>query len=136
MTASSKAYSSARGRRFAITLAVAFAVLGLVAYLRHRTVTFDVLGTLAAVFAVAALVIPSKLEPVERGWMALAHAISKVTTPVFMAIVYFVVLTPIAFIRRLAAGNPLAHKAESGSYWVARKKLDPEAARRRMERQF
>ena len=136
MKPSAVPYSSATGRRFALTLAGAFAVLGLIAYLRHRGVTFRVLEALAATFALGALVIPSKLEPVERGWMALAHALSKVTTPIFMGIVYFVVLTPMAVIRRMAGGNPIVHKAESDGYWVTRTKSDPEAARRRMERQF
>jgi hypothetical protein len=53
-----------------------------------------------------------------------------------MGIVYFVVLTPAAFIRRRVGGNPMEHKPESNSYWVARTKPDAEAARRRMERQF
>lgn len=136
MKSTAAVYTSAKGRRFALTLAGAFAVLGIIAYLRHRAVTFDVLATLAAIFAVAGVAIPSRLEPVERGWMALAHAISKVTTPIFMGIVYFVVLTPIALIRRLAGGNPMTHKAESDSFWVSRTKTDPEAARKRMERQF
>ncbi|HUQ46689.1 MAG TPA: SxtJ family membrane protein [Gemmatimonadaceae bacterium] len=129
-------YTASKGRRFAITLAGAFAMLGLIAYLRHRSLTTNVLVTLAAAFAIAALLIPSKLEPVERGWMAMAHALSKVTTPIFMGIVYFVVLTPTALIRRMAGGNPMTHKAESDSFWIARPKTDPEAARRRMERQF
>jgi hypothetical protein len=47
--------------------------------------------------------------------MKLAHALSKVTTPIFMGIVYFVVLTPIGFIRRSFGGNPLVHKAENES---------------------
>jgi len=129
-------YSAAKGRRFALTLAAAFAVLATIAYLRHRPVTLEVLGILAVVMALAGIAIPSMLEPVERGWMALAHALSKVTTPIFMGIVYFVVLTPMAFIRRLAGGNPMTHKIAGDSYWVARAKPDPEASRKRMERQF
>lgn len=131
-----KPYTASKGRRFAFTLAIAFAVLGLVAYLRHRSITFDVLAILAAIFAIAALVVPSRLEPVERGWMALAHALSKVTTPIFMGIVYFVVLTPIAFIRRLVGGNPVVHAAKADSYWVTRTMSDAATARKRMERQF
>jgi hypothetical protein len=129
-------YTSSKGRRFAVTLAAAFAALAIVAFLRHRRVTFDVLGALAVLMGLAGIVIPSRLEPVERGWMATAHVLSKVTTPIFMGIVYFVVLTPIAFIRRLAGGNPMTHKIESDSYWVARIKSEPEASRKRMERQF
>jgi hypothetical protein len=129
-------YSAAKGRRFALTLAGAFAVLAIIGYLRHRRVTFEVLGALAVVMGLAGVVIPSKLEPVERGWMAFAHALSKVTTPIFMGIVYFVVLTPIAFLRRLAGGNPMTHEIADDGYWVTRVKPDPEASRKRMERQF
>ena len=113
-------YSAAKGRRFALTLAGAFAVLSVIAYLRHRSVTFDVLGVLAVLMGLAGVVMPSKLEPVERGWMALAHALSKVTTPIFMGIVYFVVLTPIALVRRLAGGNPMTHKIRDDTYWISR----------------
>ena len=131
-----KAYSAAKGRRFALTLAAAFAVLALIAWLRHRGATFDILGTLAVVIGLAGVLFPSRLQPVENGWMAFAHALSKVTTPIFMGIVYFVVLTPIAFVRRMAGGNPMVHKVRSNSYWVARSKSDPVTARSRMERQF
>lgn len=128
-------YTAAKGRRFALTLAVAFAVLGTIGYLRHRHATSVVFAALAGVFLLAALFIPSRLEPVERAWMGLAQAMSRVTTPVFMSIVYFVVLTPIGLIRRLAA-NPLVHEPVAGSFWVERKQSDRAAARRRMERQF
>jgi hypothetical protein len=128
-------YTTARGRRFALTLGTAFAVLGLIAYVRHRHATSIVFGVMAAMFLVAAVIFPGRLEPVERAWMGLAHAMSRITTPIFMSIVYFVVLTPIGLIRRLA-GNPLVHKPVAGSYWVERKPLDRDAGRRRMERQF
>jgi hypothetical protein len=51
--------------------------------------------------------------------MGLAHAISRVTTPIFMGIVYFLVITPVAAVRRAVGGNPLrAHRGASG--WVDR----------------
>lgn len=132
---SSSAYDAAKGRRFALTLAAAFAVLGVIAYVRHRHMTSTVFAALSAIFLAAAIAVPTRLGPVERAWMGLAHAMSKVTTPIFMSIVYFVVLTPIGLIRRLA-GNPLVHKPLDGSYWAVRKQGDRAAARRRMERQF
>lgn len=130
------AYTASKGRKFAFTLAAAFAVLSSIAYLRHRSMTFDVLVTIGGLMALAGLIIPAMLEPVEKAWMGLAHALSRVTTPIFMAIVYFVVLTPIAFVRRMAGGNPLIHKLEADSYWSPRVRSDAEASRRRMERQF
>lgn len=129
-------YSASTGRKFAFTLCGAFAVLGLIAFLRHREMTWTVLAALSAALGVAALAVPAQLQPVERAWMGLAHLLSKITTPIFMGIVYFVVLTPIAIVRRLAGGNPMSHKLEADSYWAKREPLEPEAARQRMERQF
>ena len=129
-------YTSAAGRKFAFTLAAAFAVLAFIAFLRHRQLSWNVLGGVAAVMTLLGIATPSRLEPLERGWMSLAHLLSKITTPIFMGIVYFVVLTPIAFIRRAAGGNPMTHKLDEDSYWVRREPVEPEAGRQRMERQF
>jgi hypothetical protein len=47
--------------------------------------------------------------------MGFAQALSRVTTPIFMGIVYFLVITPIAAIRRAVGGNPLrAHSGATG----------------------
>jgi asparagine N-glycosylation enzyme membrane subunit Stt3 len=134
MTGSS--YTAKQGRRFALTLAIAFAVLAGISYWRGRELPPLILGGLASIALVSALVIPSKLQRVEAAWMKLAHAISRITTPIFMGIVYFVILTPIGLLRRLAGGNPLVHRSVNDSYWVMRAEADPAARRARMERQF
>lgn len=131
-----KTYTAARGRKFALTLAAAFAVLAAISYWRGRELPPLILGALAVVFLLAALALPQHLEPVENAWMGLAHLISKVTTPIFMGIVYFVILTPIGLLRRIFGGSPLVHRMAENSYWIARAPVDPERARRRMERQF
>jgi hypothetical protein len=67
------------------------------------------------------------------GWMKIGLAISVVTTPVFMAGVYFLVLTPTGLLMRLFGRNPLKPAREAGSYWVTR----PEGQRRSsLDRQF
>ena len=129
-------FTAARGRRFALTLAPAFGVLALIAFWRERSVLSMVLAAIASITLVAGLVIPGRLEPVEKGWMALAHAISRVTTPIFMGIVYFVILTPVGVVRRLAGANSLVHRPDNGSHWIRRPARDAEKTRRQMERQF
>jgi hypothetical protein len=129
-------YTAAKGRKFALTIAIAFGVLALISFWRGRQTPPLILGGLAAILALAGLAVPSKLSPLESAWMKLAHALSKVTTPIFMGIVYFVLLTPIGFIRRSFGGNPLAHKAVRESYWIARAAPDAGKQRSRMERQF
>jgi hypothetical protein len=75
---------------------------------------------IAGALTLGGLVIPGSLGPVYRAWMGFAHALSRVTTPIFMGIVYFLVITPIAVIRRAVGGNPLrAHRGATG--WVNRK---------------
>ncbi len=116
---SSARLTPADGRRFAFTLAAAFAVLAGVSWWRSHQTAATVLGALAAALAIAGVLVPARLGPVQRAWMGLAHAISRVTTPIFMGLVYFVVITPIGFMRRIVGGNPLrAHQGASG--WVDR----------------
>jgi hypothetical protein len=133
---SDSVYTATKGRRFALTLSAAFAVLAGISYWRGRELPPLILGALAVLFLIAALAVPQHLQPVERAWMGLAHLISRVTTPIFMGIVYFVILTPIGLLRRVFGGNALLHKTVDDSYWIARAPADPEKARRQMERQF
>ena len=127
-------YSAAQGRKFALTLAIAFGVLAAIGLWRGRPGVAAVFGSIGASFLIGALIFPARLEPVERAWMKLALLISKVTTPIFMGIVYFLILAPIGLIRRTAGSNPLIHKPDDNSYWKARKPVENGAAR--MERQF
>ena len=130
---SGRPWSAAEGRKFGLTLGAAFLLLGGVMWWREHTVAFLVSITLAAVLAAAGLVIPTRLEPVERAWMRLAHLLSRVTTPLFMGIVYFLVIAPTGIVRRSLGRSALRRPREASSYWVAR---DITARRSDLERQF
>jgi Na+/proline symporter len=111
--------SAPEGRKFAFTLAAAFGVLAAVLWWRERQTMAAALGLVAGAFALAGLLVPGRLGPVYRGWMGFAHAISRVTTPIFMGVVYYLVITPVGLVRRAVGGNPLrAHRGASG--WVDR----------------
>ena len=70
------------------------------------------------------------MGPVYRRWMGLALLLSKVTTPIFMGLVYFVVFTPMGVARRLMGHNGLVRPA-GDSFWVAK-----ERTRSNLQRQF
>ena len=129
-------YTPAKGRKFGFTVGGAFAVIALVSLWRGHSTAPKILGVIAILLMGAALAAPGSLEPVERAWMGLAHAISRITTPIFMGIVYFVVLTPIGILRRTFGSNPMVHKPDDGSYWKLRPQRDKEKERLGMERQF
>lgn len=126
--------SRAEARRFAWTVGAAFVVLGGVAAWRGRAFAAMVLFGAGALLLLAGLAAPGRLGPVYRAWMGLAVLLSRVTTPIVLAIMYFLILTPIALVARLVGRNPIDRRPVGGSYWVERP-----AARRRgsdLRRQF
>ncbi len=112
--------SPAEGRKFGLTVGAAFAVLAAIMWWRDHQTPMYVFGALAGVLILGGLVIPGHLGPVFRGWMGLALLISKVTTPLFMGIVFFIVIAPVGIIMRLFGRNPIRHKAVNKSYWSNR----------------
>jgi hypothetical protein len=112
--------TAAEGRRFGLTVGGAFLALGSFLWWRGRSVPGVIAATLGSTLILAGLLLPTRLGPVERAWMRLALAISRVTTPIFMGVVYGLVITPIAVLRRALGNNPLRHPADAASYWFSR----------------
>lgn len=108
------------GRKFAFPVGTAFAVIGGISYWRGHETVPKVLWAIAGVLFVLGLVIPGKLGPIYRAWMGFALLISKVTTPIFMGLTYFLVLAPTGLIMRLLGRNPMVHDVEDGTYWMPR----------------
>jgi hypothetical protein len=126
--------SAADGRKFGLTVGTAFLAFGAIALWRGKQRTAMVLFALGGLLVVAALVAPTALGPVERAWMGLALAISKVTTPIFMGIVYFVVILPIGLVRRLTGNSPIVPPERAASRWDSHEPAVADGER--MERQF
>jgi hypothetical protein len=117
------------GRVFAFSLAGGFLFIALVTYWRHAPRVAAGALVVAVFSLMAATLVPGKLEPVRRAWMKFGEGIGYITTPIVMAIIYYLVVTPIAAVRRLRPARRLALE----SNWHPR---PPLPARERMERQF
>jgi len=73
---------------------------------------------LGAVLVLLGIVFPRALVIPNKAWMALAEALSFVSTRVILAVVFFGVVTPIGFVKRLFGWDPLSRRAPaSDSYW-------------------
>jgi hypothetical protein len=131
-TESTATFTASDGRKFAFPVGTAFLVLAAILWWRDRPTLMWVMTSLGAVLYVAGLVMPAGLGPVYRAWMRMALAISKVTTPIFMGVVYFVVFTPSGWLMRLVGNRPIVHRAEKGSLWQA----TTERTKSDMRRQF
>jgi hypothetical protein len=105
------------GRKFGLTVGIAFLALAAIASWRGHPTARLVLAGIGLALALAGLLLPGRLGPVYGGWMKLALALSKVTTPIFMGVVYYLVLTPTALLRRAFGGNPMRAKEQAGGFW-------------------
>jgi hypothetical protein len=73
---------------------------------------------IGAVLVLLGIVIPRVLYYPNKGWMAFAEVLSYISTRIVLAFVYFVVITPIGFIKRLSGWDPLSRRAaRRESYW-------------------
>ena len=71
---------------------------------------------IAGVLAAWALIHANSLRPVYRGWMRFGLLLSKITTPIILGIVFFIVVMPMGFLMRIFAKDPM------------RRRLDPNEA--------
>ena len=124
--------STAKGRRFGITVGVAFLVLSLLLWWRGYDTARAVTGVAAAIFLAGGLLLPAYMGPVYRIWMRFGLALSKVTTPIFMGIIFFVVITPFGLVARAVGHRPLRPR-NSASLWRPRAEGDRKSD---LERQF
>ncbi len=63
--------------------------------------------TVLALLAVPAVLIPTALRPVYRGWMKFGLLASKITTPLILGAVFFLVICPTGLIRRALGKNAM-----------------------------
>ena len=62
------------------------------------------------VLALLALVVPNALRPVYTGWMRFGLFMSRITTPLIMGIVFYLVITPMGLVMRLAGKDYMARR--------------------------
>ena len=125
-------------RVFGIVFTIGFMVVGLWPLIGDIN-AFDRLNWwalgVAAVILALALARPTVLGPANRLWLRVGLLLNRVVNPVVMAIMFFVVLTPLAIVMRLAGKDPLRRNFDRGasSYWIAR---EPGPAPDTMKNQF
>ena len=112
--------SAREGRRFGLVVGSAFLLIAAISLWRGHQVPPLVLGALGGALWFGGLVLPGHMSPVYHAWMGFAHALSKVTTPVFMTIVYLLVLTPTGLVMRLFGHRPLRARSTDGGFWVGK----------------
>jgi hypothetical protein len=108
------------GRKFGLTVGGAFLLAGALMWRRGHLTAAVVAGVLGTALVIGGLAAPVRLGPVYRAWMGLALAISKVTTPIVMAALWYLVLTPAGFLVRAFGHHALVRPRTATTYWQDR----------------
>ena len=113
------ASGSARG--FGFLFAGLSAAIGATVWIERDTVVvwpFAVSGA----FAAAALFRPALLGPLNRAWFRLGLLLSRIVSPVVLAVLFYAVVTPTGLVMRLLGKDPLRLRfdRQAESYWIRR----------------
>jgi len=81
-----------------------------------------------------ALAAPLALKPVYKGWMRFGLLMSKITTPLIMGVVFYVLITPMGLVMRLSGKDAMARRLHQQvkSYRIKSETTPPE----RLEKPF
>jgi hypothetical protein len=125
-------------RAFGCTVGAVLMVLGAAKAFMAGAVTFFSFlifagGAVLLLFGIGA---PSRLAALNRLWLQLGVVISKIVNPIVLALLFFLVISPMALVMRMAGRRPLrlAPDRAALSYWIARE--PPEGEPSSMRRQF
>jgi hypothetical protein len=79
--------------------------------------------TVSSIFLIIALLKQELLKPLNIVWIKFGEILGKIIAPTVMALIFFIVLTPLSLIVRLSGKDLLKLKfSKDQSYWIKREK--------------
>jgi hypothetical protein len=122
-------------RKFGITIGIAFGAFGGLFLLRGKSFYPYFMG-IGGAFTLLGVLLPAALGPIQILWMKAARALGWLMTRVILTVLFFVIVTLISILGRLARRDPLKLKFKDGadSYWIPKEQAVRD--RSEYERQF
>lgn len=122
-------------KKFGITMGIALFAIAIILIIGN-SYYYPYFAIAGLAFIVFAYMFPVVLKPFQKAWMSLALLMGWVSTRLILSALYFLVITPIALIARIAGKKFLDTKMDRKrvSYWNYRtkKNYDPAGS----EKQF
>ena len=108
-------------RRFGLVAFIFFAILCILGIWREKLLPAYLFAGLSAL-GLGFMAVPLRLRPVYNAWQKIAHLLGRAFTTTILTLLYYIVITPAGFIKRLINGAPLPTRPddEASSYWVTR----------------
>ena len=122
-------------RAFGVVFTVVFAIIAAWPLLGGELPRWWALA-ISGLFLAASLVRPSVLAPLNRLWTRFGLLLHRIVNPLVMGLMFFVVVTPMGVIMRLAGKDPMRLRRDpaAATYWIEREPPGP--APETMKQQF
>lgn len=113
-------------RQFGIVFAFFFAIIACIPLLGSREPLYWSLA-IAALFLALAFFAPKLLAPANRLWFRFGLLLHRIVSPVIMALLFYVAITPTGFVMKLFRKDILRLKYDMNteSYWIKREPAEP-----------
>ena len=114
---------STQNRSFGILFFIVFLFLSFWPLTKNGSLNFYFLF-ISLVFLLLGLLNSRILSPLNKVWIKLGEILGKIIAPLVMAVVYFIILTPISLLVRSFGKDliGLKFKKDINTYWIKRKK--------------
>jgi len=115
--------SKNQNRSFGLLFFVVFLALALWPLTKNEILNLYLLS-ISLIFLLLGLLNSKLLSPLNKLWIKFGEILGLVIAPIVMAIVYFVILTPVSLAVRLFGKDLLGLKflKKNKTYWIKRKK--------------
>jgi hypothetical protein len=121
--------TTAQQRRFGVLLAVLAALAAWFVHAHRVPVAGALLALLAMALVALAAWRPRLLRRPLQGWLAFGALLARIVSPIVLALMYYVMIAPIAIIGRWTGRDELRLKrdATAKTYWIERETPGPTA---------
>ena len=115
--------SQSSNRSFGLLFFIVFIVVGLWPITKGETGNIYLI-MISLFFLIFGLINSKILSPFNKAWIKLGEILGLIIAPIIMALVYFIILTPISLIVRMLGKDLLGLKflKKQDTYWTKRKK--------------
>ena len=115
--------SQSSNRSFGLLFFTVFIVVGLWPVTKGETANIYLI-LISLFFLIFGLINSKILSPFNKAWIKLGEILGLIIAPIIMALVYFIILTPISLIVRMFGKDLLGLKflKNQDTYWTKRKK--------------
>ena len=115
-------HKKSSNRSFGILFFVVFLGFGLWPLTKNQPLNL-ILISIAIIFLILGIINSKILSPLNNLWVKFGELLGRIIAPIVMALVYFLILTPISLLVRVFGKDLLELKfSKKNSYWINRKK--------------